>query len=155
MKDLFTFIDNWNSYRPFLYEALELTKNGKVFEFGVGDGSTLLLKEYCKKNNREYKGFDYDKDWAKKYNAEIISDWNLIPIEELSVLFIDHSPGERRVDDIIRWANDAKIIVAHDTEPAADHGYKMSKAWIYFKYVKHYETNGAWATMASNFFPLS
>jgi len=151
MKDLFTFTDNWNSYRPLLFEALELTKEGKVFEFGVGDGSTPLLKQYCKENNRAYKGFDYNSDWSIKYDAQLITDWDSIELELISVLFVDHSPGERRVDDIIKWRNHAKIIVAHDTEPAADGGYQMSKAWVLFKYVRHYETNGAWATIASNY----
>lgn len=154
MKELFTITDNWHSHRQYLWEALELTKNGTVYEFGTGDGSTPLLKKYCELNNRNYKGFDYDKVWAKKYNAYQIENWDSIPLENIAVLFIDHSPGERRVIDIIKWKNHAKVIVAHDTEPAADHGYKMSIAWPHFKYVKHFKTDGAWATMASNYYEL-
>jgi len=153
MKDKFTVTDNWHSHRPFLFEALEKT-TGIVYEFGVGDGSTPLLKEYCEHKNRRYKGFDFNLEWAKKYNATHVSDWDLIELKNIGFLFIDHSPGERRLFDIIRWKDHAKIIVAHDTEPAADSGYKMSQAWHHFKYVKHYETNGAWATMASNFIEL-
>ena len=72
-----------------------------------------------------------------------------------SVLFIDHAPGERRRVDIVRFAEAAEIIIAHDTEPKADHGYKMRAELAKFRYQVDYETSGAWPTAVSNTIDIS
>lgn len=45
--------------------------------------------------------------------------------------------------------------MAHDTEPAADHGYKMRQHFGLFKYVVEVKTSGAWATAMSNEYDLT
>jgi hypothetical protein len=70
------------------------------------------------------------------------------------VVLIDHAPGERRWIDVQKYAYSAKIIVIHDSEPAAT-GYMMDKIWGMFKYRKDYESPGAWATMVSNHIDVS
>jgi len=52
--------------------------------------------------------------------------------------------------DIALFANKAQIIVAHDTEPNADHGYQMRDEIKKFKYWRDFETPGAWASIMSN-----
>ena len=42
------------------------------------------------------------------------------------------------------------IVVAHDTEPAADYGYKMRQHFPKFRYIVEVRTSDAWATALSN-----
>ena len=168
--------NNWNSHRPLLWEALcELLKqeppmNPYVFEFGIGHGSTPFLADFCNNNVLYLLSFENNKEWFSKFDPladdhtiHFVHDWDSCDfmvddnggLIEVGLLFIDHAPGERRKVDIAKWANHAKIIVAHDTEPAADHGYQMRAELKKFKYMLDYETNGAWATAVSNFIDVT
>lgn len=157
-KSEFTQItSNYDSHRPLLWAALESTK-GLVVEMGCGYGSTPFLTEYCKTNNRELVSGENNYEWFEKMineypHIKFFQDWNTLHHQYPSpdVVFIDHAPGERRKFDIKHFSDRAKIIVAHDTEPAADHGYKMRTELKKFKYMIDYETDGAWATAVSNF----
>ena len=153
-------VANWNNHLYLLWPALEATK-GKVVEFGCGDGSTNQLHQYCKDTNRKLESYDFNKEWVEKYrhlesdNHKLYHapDWDAVNLTEVDVLLIDHSPGERRWEDIKKYANVAKYIVIHDSEPAAT-GYMLNKIWGLFKYRKDYKTDGAWATVVSNFHEL-
>lgn len=163
MKSKFSYKTNWNSYLPFLYEALEKTKSGTVLEYGMGDGSTPILHDYCKAKKRKLKSFDYDKQWAEKFanlasadhKIYVVKDWDEAYDPDATVVFIDQSPGERRKIDIQKYATSNAIVVVHDTEPAADHGYQMRQYFGLYKYVKDYQTNGAWATVLSNHYNIT
>ena len=41
-------------------------------------------------------------------------------------------------------------MVIHDTEPKGAGNYGYDKIWHLFKYIKHDNTHGAWATIVSN-----
>lgn len=158
-KSEFTQItSNYDSHRPLLWAALEAT-DGIVNEFGCGYGSTPFLYEYCMEENRPFKSFENNKEWADKLIGEYpivrVENWDDVELFDVDLLFIDHAPGERRRIDIGKFANRAKIIVAHDTEPAADHGYKMRAELKKFKYMIDYETDGAWASAVSNFIDVT
>jgi hypothetical protein len=166
-KEKFTQItSNYDSHRPLLWEALEATK-GLVIEMGCGYGSTPFLDEYCADEKRRFISYENNPDWYGKMKLEtrdmrLIKFWDEVFLthkdvdkDPIGVLFIDHAPGERRKIDIALHANQAKIIIAHDTEPAADHGYKMRAELKKFKYMIDYETNGAWATAVSNFIDVT
>jgi hypothetical protein len=164
-KEFTQITSNYDSHRPLLWEALEAT-SGLVVEMGIGYGSTPFLSKYCEKNIRNLISYENNKEWFDKfdgiYEHEIvfIQNWEQVNMDMLlkqgvSVLFIDHAPGERRKVDIAKYANHAKIIVAHDTEPAADHGYKMRAELKKFKYMIDYETDGAWATAVINFIDVT
>lgn len=154
-------VANWNNHLYLLWPALEAT-TGLVVEFGMGDGSTNQLNQYCKDTNRSLKSYDYNKEWADKYRdleSDLhkiyhAPDWDAVSLTEVDVLLIDHSPGERRWEDIKKYANIAKYIIIHDSEPEAT-GYMLDKIWHLFKYRKDYKTEGAWATVVSNFFDVS
>lgn len=153
-KEYFTSYDsNWHSHRPLLYAALEATKHLKlpVLELGCGEGSTPRLQEYCKENDLQLLSYDYDAGYAKQYGGIHVSDWNNIPWrKEYGVVLVDESPGEHRKESI-KLLHHAKILVVHDTEPAADHGYKMRDELKKYKYMIDYQTDGAWASAVSNF----
>jgi hypothetical protein len=163
-EDFVKVTSNYNSHLPLLWEALEAT-DGLVMEMGCGFGSTPFLSEYCKFNKRLFVSFENNKEWYKKLHdhfpeVRFTDDWKGSCFdscygEDPSVLFIDHAPGERRKIDIALHAKHAQIIVAHDTEPAADHGYKMRAELKKFKWMIDYETDGAWATAVSNFIDVT
>lgn len=158
-------VENWDNHRVFLFKALEALhgkKDLKVIELGMGKGSTQQLHSWCYDNYAYLESYDYSEEWANQYRdldglyhlIRHVTDWDIVDLK-CDVLLIDHSPGERRRIDIARAANIAKIIVVHDTEPSADHGYQMRDALKTFKYLKDYETPGAWTTVVSNFIDVT
>lgn len=156
-KSEFTqFTSNWDSHRPLLWEALEATQ-GKVIEFGSGFGSTPFIDGYCRERKRPFTSYENNQAWIDQLHEmnlgapEYIANWDDVPLHDIDVLFIDSAPGERRKVDIKRWANNAKILVVHDCEKAADHGYKMRVELSKFKYAIEYVTDGAGAMAVSNF----
>lgn len=159
MKEKFTPTNNDLSYYPLLYLALEDT-HGDVVEMGTGHGSTPLLHNYCEIEKRELYSFDEKEEWASKFYPIIterhwvqkIDTWDFVKENHMdaAVIFIDHAPGERRKEDIVNFKDIKGIIVCHDTEPAADHGYQMRQHFDKFKYVVEVKTNGAWASAMSN-----
>jgi len=153
--------ENWNNHITLLYEALEATKdfdrNG-VVELGSGQGSTPYLRNYCIKNNRDFRSFDFHKDWAEQMDSEHVTDWNDIYWEiaamRPAVILIDHSPGERRWIDAVMYSMIADFVVIHDTEPPASAGYKTYESLANFKYKRNLVSDGAWATICSNYHRL-
>lgn len=143
-------VQNWDNHRPLLWWALEQTKDLdlSILEMGCGEGSTPYLTEYCKKNKKNLISYDYSKEWADKYNAVHVTDWDSINHENYSVILIDHSPGERRHIDIEKLKDKCEYMIIHDSEPAA-YGYMLDKIWHLFPYRKNLKTEGAWATIVS------
>jgi len=165
MKAQFTPTNNDLSYYPLLFKALEETK-GDVLELGTGHGSTVLLHDYCK-GKRNLYSFDEKPEWLNKFtylqynengvhhechHVMGVEGWRKVfqPNKNPSVIFIDHAPGEDRKQMILDFKDTKGIIVCHDTEPAADHGYQMRQHFPLFKYKVEVKTNGAWATALSN-----
>ena len=153
-KKAFTPTTNDLSYYPLLYVALKET-SGDIIEMGCGYGSTPLLNAY--KNSRKLYSYENNPIWAAKMRDEgldviPLNNWDDVKNahEFADVVFIDHAPGERRKEDIINFKGKAKVIVCHDTEPAADHGYQMRQHFGKFKYAAEVKTSGAWATILSD-----
>lgn len=162
-KDFLKNLTNESNHRILLWYALEMTKglnadsigidSDLVVEFGSGNGSTPFLKQYCEKNNRTFKTFENNREWAEKTGSQLITNWNLMPQQNCGVLFIDHAPGEQRKLDIEKNKNTAMVVVVHDTEIAADHGYQMRDViFNNFEYIIELNPiiGGAGAIMCSN-----
>jgi hypothetical protein len=147
-QDFLKGIVNENNHRLLLWEALRVTK-GDVVEYGSGHGSTKYLAKYCADTKRDFKSYDYSEEWCVKTGAEYVKDWNSIKPEG-SVILIDHSPGERRIEDIKLLADKFEIMVIHDTEPVGAGDYKYNQIWGLFKYRVDVQSEGAWATAVSN-----
>lgn len=153
-------VENWDNHRYLLWDALETTV-GEVVEMGCGHGSTPFLREYCKDKGRMLYSYESEFEWFKRFQhmedrihkVIHVTDWDDVAKRHISpsVVLIDHAPGERRKIDIGLFMNKAHIIVMHDTEPAADHGYQMRQYIEYFKYWRDHKSLGAWASIASNF----
>lgn len=151
-------VDNYGSHRPALWDALEKTKHLglPVLELGCGDGSTPMLKKYCKANLLELHSYESDPEWAAKYGAVHVSDWSVLAWrKEYGVALVDHKPGEHRRVAIQLLIN-TYIIVIHDSEPigwnASD--YQVRTLFKGFKYVRDYQPKSGpphpWTTLLSN-----
>lgn len=161
-KEFVANVGNWDNHRLLLWPALEMTKDLglPVLELGCGDGSTPFLQQYCNHNNLELFSYDYNQQWAQKFGAVHVTDWNNIPWrKEYGVALVDHSPGEHRKEAIKRLHH-VKIIVVHDSEPA---GWNASdyqvrgeiEKFVMYRDLKSEKPQGAWATAMSNFYDLN
>lgn len=157
-SDFVNITSNWDSHRPLLWQALEETKalGLPVLELGCGEGSTPILRQYCRDNKLKLFSYDNKKEWADKYQANYVPDWEVKSFwhMDFGVALIDHAPGEHRKHAISRLRH-VRILVAHDTEQAADHGYRMRAELVKFRYMIDYKTNGAWATAVSDYIDVT
>ena len=158
-------LTEWNSHLPLLYSALELTRIGNVYEFGMGDNSTPFLHDYCLKHNRNLLSFDDKLEWINKFSVmnspthvmRHIKDWNLINYSnaKISVALIDNEPNETRAENIWRISKITQIIIIHDTEDKSERYFLYNRIWHLFKYRKDYEKIRARASAVSNMIDLS
>lgn len=153
-RDNFIPDSHLSSYAPLLYRAL-LDTTGPIIECGMGNYSTTLLHG----TGHIVLSLETNMEWFAKFdikNKVLIHPSEWVRIIQLckpfvSVMFIDQAPGEIREKCIAELAtNFSGIVIAHDTEPSADFGYKMRQHFPKFKYMVEVKTNGAWATALSN-----
>lgn len=152
-------IDSWSNHRYLLWPALEATKHIglPVLELGCGNGSTPYLQQYCQDNGLELISYDFNKEWADKFGAIHVTDWDGIDWDKkYSVVLVDESPGEHRKISIRNLVNNALIVVVHDSEPkgwnASDYQVREEfPAYKFFHDMKPYEPEYPWATALSNF----
>lgn len=150
-------INDWCNHRYLLWAALEATKDLKlpVLELGCGDGSTPFLQQYCKDNGLELFSYDFNKEWADKFGAIHVTNWDNIPWKKnYSVALIDESPGEHRKISLrnLRFATHAVVI--HDSEPkghnASDYQVREEFHLYEFKHDLEAPAPNAWATLLTN-----
>ena len=116
-------VDKWTSFMPVLLTALACSR-GAVLELGIGHYSTPMLHEYCKATCRKLVSVEEDLHWysafIKKYDHHMFGGGNYngflraLTLEQWGVAFLDHSPGERRIDDMLLLLPGTDYIVIHD-----------------------------------------
>ncbi len=158
-NDFLSDVRTWNNHLPLLWLALEQTKDSPlpIIEFGSGSGSSPYLRRYCLDNNREFRSYDYNKEWAEKTGSTWVEDWDKADIyKECSVCLVDESPGEHRHETMLIMKDKAQIAVVHDSEEEAG-GYMLYKVWEFYKFRVNCNKGGggAEATAVSNFFDVS
>lgn len=67
--------DGFSSHQPVLYEAVKRT-TGAVVEIGCGYGSTPLLHELCKKDERRLLTLDDNEEWLDHFSQQYATDWH-------------------------------------------------------------------------------
>lgn len=172
--------NEWDSHRPLLYLAINEVPHETFHEYGMGDGSTPLLRKWYNKINtlgKEYYSYESNKDWAEKYLTDeykkspyrdnvfvlknhaiaIIDDyvkWNIL---DEAILFVDSAPGEQRKEIIAKHASKALVILVHDSEDDANYVYGMANILSTFKYKLDYkpEKFNAHTTAVSNFINIT
>lgn len=160
-EDFLKGVTNFDNHRILLFPALEATQ-GDVIELGCGFGSTPFLAQYCKDADRNLYSYENNLDWFEKCrhfhdNIFHVTDWDVVAEKHLtpSVILLDSAPGERRKIDLVNFALRARVIIVHDTEKAADHGYQMRQHFSKFKWTLDHETEGAWCSALSNFIDVT
>ena len=153
----------YSSHLPVLLEAMKRT-TGDVLELGPGVFSTPLLHWLCWKDKRNILTIESNKKWLRfcmqYYRTDFhkffhTENYNDAPIEkEWDVVFVDHSPFDRRVVEIKRLANLAKYIVVHDSDKRKDRKHHLSTIYPLFKYRFDFTDVEPATTVLSNFFNL-
>jgi hypothetical protein len=154
-------INAYGTHFPVLATVVAHT-TGPILEMGCGDYSTPMLHALCAPMKRTLVSTDAHKGWLELF-VDMQRDWHTFtyvpayePHSELnnisfsigqnawdtigsdmhwSIVFIDHSPGLRRVVDIERLRPQTDIFVIHDAQDTS-HGYE--RVVKTFKYVYEY-----------------
>lgn len=147
---------DWDSHREALYLALiNYGEAVEVVEFGVGIGSTHLLRKYCDENGIRFQSYETDREYCDRFSAWLRPDYISIDVY-CDILFVDGKPGEERKEVIKKNANLANVIIAHDTEPGANYVYGMADVLSTFKYRLDYQPEGKpHTTIVSNVINVS
>ena len=132
---------------------------GDVLEIGTGWFSTITLDWLANLYKRHVYSYESSNHWykrAKRYESKFhhiikIESWDDLPADKhWGLVFIDHSPEERRHVEIERFKDLADYIVVHDTQPEDDVKYQYSGSWKYFKYKYDWIKAKPWTSVVSN-----
>jgi len=155
-------MDNYATHVPVLVAAIELSPQltGRILELGCGNYSTMLLHNIAHYRGYDLLTFDNNGTWMKQFmgvasdrhRLKLIDDWAAVAEidEPCDVAFADHGPASRRNTDIERLAENAGIVVVHDTEPGRGPGRLEESVKPFYKY--HYTCRRwkAWTSVCSN-----
>lgn len=155
-------MDPYATHQEVLRRACQLTK-GPIVELGTGHSSTNLLHDEFP--DRIIVSVEGDLKWmmtfARMANARhffcYVKDYTNyeLPVRRAGVLFVDCLPGEQRRLCVLKYANDADLIIAHDTEPTCWPGYAWGNCFDGFKYRWDDTRYERWTTVVSNVQPFS
>lgn len=132
----------YSTHLPALMRALEVT-TGDVLELGAGIFSTPVLHWLCKRAKRRLVSMDNDPRfyaWAEGFRSPLhelvyVDDWAEADIEQpWGVALVDHSPSDRRIEEIKRLQQLATVLVVHDTNGRWNKAYHYDKIWDLFTY---------------------
>jgi len=166
-------IAGYGTHFPVLATVVAQT-TGPILEMGCGDYSTPMLHGLCAPTMRMLVSADVSETWLSLF-LDLERDWHrfiYVPVYEgehngnniwfsigqwmwdtvgsdthWSVVFIDHSPGLRRVIDIERLRSQTDIFVVHDTE---DMRYGYDRVLKTFKYIYEYRRYHITTTVVSD-----
>jgi len=152
------------SHIPVIIKVMQIS-DGPVLELGTGMNSTSVFHWLCNEQGREIDSYEsnkmfhrhawnYHTDWHRIHKVE---DWDkdLKIDKHWGVVFIDHAPGKRRVEELIRVANNAEFVIVHDTEKKSDWHYNYSRGFPNYKYRFDYTKAYPHTSVLSNFRDLS
>jgi hypothetical protein len=146
-------------------EAMKRT-DGDVLELGPGVFSTPVLHWLCKEQDRFLLTIEIDPKWSwfcrqyydtPKHQHLQVPDWNQAKwaiSKPWDVVLVDHSPSERRVEEIKLLKDLAKYIVIHDADERKDKEYHYSTIYPLFKYRYNFTEVEPATTVLSNFVNL-
>ena len=149
---------DWSSHIPTLIRAIEST-TGPVLELGTGISSTPLLHMLCFDQDRKLVSYDSDEKYinlfrkfrTKEHEVIHVINWDEIEAKIMSmhwgVVFVDHKPAEQRIVEIKKLANNADLIVIHDSQ---DPAYHYEEIYPLFKYRFDYTKSVTRTTVLSN-----
>jgi hypothetical protein len=137
--------DGYGSHAlPLIVSAL--TTTGDILELGIGKYSTPALNKIAKLQKKFLLSTESDQKWMENFvnlndsvNHLILSSnsdcANGININKRwGLVFVDHLQANTRHLDIIKYAEKAEIVIAHDSEKNSQGYYLYDKAYPYFTY---------------------
>lgn len=133
------------THRNALIELLDTIDSPRVIELGCA--VTDLLRHL----SGEFESYETNREYADANGSVLVATFDHVGLAECDVLVVDHSPGERRNTDILRFADKAKFIVVHDTENAY---YNFDRTLPFFKYKYTDMREFPWTTVVSNKCPI-
>ena len=178
-------VNGWDSHRPLLYLALELTKQStkKILELGCGEGSTPYLNKYIQDDNRNLISFDTNPEWLNKFSYMQSEKHKFVFQPDNFTFDAKNNEWYDRTPEITNWLDEVTedgvsvCLVDHacgerrhsdikriyqkcDIMVIHDSepqatGYMMNKIWNLFSYTLHFKKFGAWATLVSNKYDVS
>lgn len=137
-----------------------LISEGGVVELGVGPFSTPLLHWSCKDMNRRLISYEIDPEYytyARQFRSRLhrivlVKNWDEVNSKaHCGVVFIDHSPFDRRGVEAIKFKDSADYIVMHDTECKRP----FRNVWSNFRHTYTWKQCRPWVSVVSNFKDLS
>ena len=155
----------YSTHLPVLLEVMKRT-NGDVLELGPGIFSTPVLHWLCETQKRNLLTIEDNKVWFQfcsqcfqtEYHKHLqVDNWNDAKnsiSKNWDVVLVDHSPQERRVEEIAILAPFAKYIVVHDADSKRDSNNHLSTIRPLFKYYWIFEGVTPQTAVYSNFVDL-
>ena len=160
--------DDYASHYAVLAAAIARTAE-PVLELGCGEGSTPMLHYMCKLGGRLLITLESNPDWIKKYEGyrhaqhiiEHVPDWSQVRrhipgAPRFGVVFVDNAPGDTRIKLIEQFKDEARFILAHDSERDWGTGayYEYEKAKPLFKHVSEFRRWRPYTLILSNSQPF-
>jgi len=146
-----------------LVRAFDLSE-GPVLELGTGYFSTLWLHHLATAFRWHVWSYESKVHWYNRalryaseyHHIEFCNNWADAPIDiPWGMAFMDHSPAQRRHEDVARLADLAGYIVCHDSQPESDYEFLYSNVFPLFKYRYDFTKIKPWTVVLSNRFDLS
>jgi hypothetical protein len=121
--------DPYGTHKAFL-EYYTKNTTGDILEFGLGEVSTELLRRYIS-DDRKLVSIDNDEDWIKSMKDQYppkknhiymyTDDWKekiaeMANKQKWSIVFIDQSPWEARMDAMNAFKDIADYVIVHDVD---------------------------------------
>lgn len=161
----------YSTFLPVLMEVMNRT-TGDVLELGPGVFSTPYLHWICRKQQRYLLTLENHEMWfnfvrkyyqtgkGKPFRHRFVFMKNWDDAEKLinkqwDVVLVDHSPSERRIEEIRKLSHLAKYIIIHDADDFQERNYHYSKIYSLFKYRYDFREVEPGTTVLSNFVDLT
>ena len=156
------------THQKYLREELDkLPKNKQTIclEFGMGDGSSSVFKEYLESNeNLTVYAFESNYDWFnsmslkykhERYHFQFVRDWNDFMYKKkfdrmYNLIFVDSNPWDARILTIELLKNKSSTFILHDYDfynkgvipdifSVGDGSFFKNKFNDHFRFEPHYE----------------
>lgn len=128
-------------------------ERGDTLELGGGFNSTPYLSS--KLQSHEFLTLDNSQEWVDKVNeskwhvgvnhrVEHVPDWDVYDWEKITTqrgkrwkyIFVDHSPGDHRIFEVVRLLPFCDYMIIHDTD--ADRGKGGDYGWRFVERIPKY-----------------
>jgi hypothetical protein len=151
------------SHQQYLTEELgKLSGRPLILEFGVGDGSSSVLRSFAiQKPEFRIRSYESDGNWFNKmkvkypaanYCFNYVASWDKLFQETVfnevyDLVFVDSSPWDARIQAIDAVRKTAKVIILHDydwfNKGVIEDIYSTKKGSFYYtKYGKEFKFEG-------------